>query len=192
MKRAVFFFIPIVFFAGIAFAEIKFKPSWIIKTKSGKYIEIVSLDNGVDKNNNHVFTYVTVNGDKGVLRQGEIANSTELITAIRTAQEAQAALRQPQYAPAPNNQHGYSHSATRPRSDGGESIIVSNCRREWGTNYRMVEYCINQQQESLNRIGGKRGHILDQCRQEWGDNYRMVEYCTNQQTEAKRRLDENY
>lgn len=66
--------------------------------------------------------------------------------------------------------------------------VTEKCSREWGTDYRMVEYCIKKQNEAIRNLSGQSGAILEKCRNEWGDDYRMVEYCTKKQTEAKRRL----
>lgn len=72
------------------------------------------------------------------------------------------------------------------KSDTG---IKARCKSEWKDDYRMVEFCINQQTESLNNLSRMRGSIQDKCREEWGTDYRMVEFCTKTQSDAKSRLE---
>ena len=43
-------------------------------------------------------------------------------------------------------------SYTRPSSSGG-SLILSQCRAEWGTKYRMVKYCVDRQSEAKRSLG---------------------------------------
>ncbi len=66
------------------------------------------------------------------------------------------------------------------------SIIIQNCKKKWGTNYRMVKYCIKQQQQALNYVAAvsNGGIIKQQCQSKWGTNYRMVKYCIGQQQQA--------
>jgi len=87
----------------------------------------------------------------------------------------------PASAPAPPRQSGAQASAG--------SIIRSHCSSEWGTDYRMVEYCVNQQTEAhskLQRIPNN--SMKSQCESEWGTDYRMIEYCYQTQAGAKQRL----
>lgn len=71
-----------------------------------------------------------------------------------------------------------------------QSTILSNCKGKWGTNYEMVEYCVEQQSQAKRNLSSHGGQILDDCRKKWGDNYEMVEYCSNQQNQAKRNLEQ--
>lgn len=74
--------------------------------------------------------------------------------------------------------------------------IRQRCGAEWGSNYRMVAYCIDRHVEAvgaLNRVPtGVPREIVDgivgRCRDEWGDNWRMVRYCRDRQVDAWRRL----
>lgn len=36
--------------------------------------------------------------------------------------------------------------------DGGDGAIYNRCLKEWGTDYRMLDWCINQQQEARTRV----------------------------------------
>ena len=38
--------------------------------------------------------------------------------------------------------------------------IRSNCFKQWNTNYRMVEFCIEQQSDSANRLGVTREYSV--------------------------------
>lgn len=68
--------------------------------------------------------------------------------------------------------------------------IRSACNDKWGTNYRMVKFCIEQQSTAKSSINGIKSTptIKGQCRDKWGTNYRMVKFCIDQQTEAKKGL----
>lgn len=68
--------------------------------------------------------------------------------------------------------------------------IKADCEAKWGTNYRMIKYCVNQQAEAVNSLvdADIDNEIMSMCRNKWGNNFRMVKYCVNQQSEAKRSL----
>ncbi|MCK5536071.1 MAG: hypothetical protein KAI79_04545 [Bacteroidales bacterium] len=69
------------------------------------------------------------------------------------------------------------------------SNIMSNCEGKWGTDYRMVKYCVDKQTKAFREIDNvPNGIIKQQCEEKWGVDYRMVKYCVDKQTEAKRSL----
>ncbi|MDX8499866.1 hypothetical protein RFM99_15715 [Mesorhizobium sp. VK4C] len=85
------------------------------------------------------------------------------------------------------------------KADSVISEIRANCSAEWQGDYRMQEYCINQQLEALRAIKPVVDsptpidrEILGKCVNEWrkpvGYDYRMVKYCYEQQISAYRRL----
>ncbi len=70
-----------------------------------------------------------------------------------------------------------------------EADIRSDCFNKWGDDYRMVEYCINQQNEAgakLHRIPND--SMKANCLSKWGSDYRMVVYCYEQQSGALQRI----
>ena len=75
------------------------------------------------------------------------------------------------------------------------SEIESTCSRQWGTDYRMVKYCIKEQTKSRNSI--KESHtyadseIEAYCRGAWNTDYRMVKYCIDDLTSTKDSLKAN-
>lgn len=86
---------------------------------------------------------------------------------------------------------------------GGENPleqIKTNCKAEWGSNYRMQKYCIDQQTSALQKLqtllqrygeGTEEFRIIGRCLAEWkgkavGYNYRMAHYCSEQQLSAYR------
>ena len=73
------------------------------------------------------------------------------------------------------------------------SDIERSCRGEWGTNYRMVKYCINEQTKARNNINpyNNNSGVERNCRDQWGTNYRMVKYCINEQTKARNSINES-
>ncbi|TIV98871.1 MAG: hypothetical protein E5V85_09780 [Mesorhizobium sp.] len=86
-----------------------------------------------------------------------------------------------------------------PKKTDSMSEIRANCSTEWRGDYRMQEYCINQQVEALralkpvvNSSTPVDREILGKCVHEWrkpvGYDYRMIKYCYEQQIEAYRRL----
>ena len=76
----------------------------------------------------------------------------------------------------------------RARASKNNSIIEADCREKWGRDYKMVEYCINRQQDAKSNLVNHGGTILEDCREKWGNDYKMVEYCSNRQREAKGNL----
>jgi hypothetical protein len=70
----------------------------------------------------------------------------------------------------------------------GESI-KSDCISKWGTDYRMIDYCVNKQTEALRSVQRiPSNSIKSQCQAKWGRDYRMIDYCYRKQVEAKQRL----
>jgi len=70
--------------------------------------------------------------------------------------------------------------------------IKENCMKEWGNNYRMVEYCVKRQSQAkswlLSNSAAIPPEILRRCKSEWKTNYRMVKYCVENQSKSKRNL----
>ena len=67
--------------------------------------------------------------------------------------------------------------------------IESDCRAKWGTDYRMVKYCIEQQREAKNAVNARsHGIIGTNCRTKWRQDYRMVKYCIEQQSQARQSI----
>lgn len=78
------------------------------------------------------------------------------------------------------------------------AAIKANCKVEWGTNYRMIAYCIDQQTTAMNNVaallkkypkGSEEYNIINRCAAEWpgatgGLNFRMTEYCSENQMKA--------
>ncbi|MCK4470050.1 MAG: hypothetical protein KAU60_17075, partial [Desulfobacterales bacterium] len=70
--------------------------------------------------------------------------------------------------------------------------ITQMCQDKWGSNYRMVLYCIKNQRNAKGEISGYSGTIKNNCKKKWGSNYRMVLYCIKNQSAAKREIERNY
>lgn len=70
--------------------------------------------------------------------------------------------------------------------------IKENAKNEWKDNYRMVEFEIDRQVESLDEIisniDSMGRDILDRAMEEWGNNFRMVLFEYDRQLESKKRL----
>lgn len=173
---------------SLAAGTVYFNPSWALKTKEGQYIDIVSLSTKETKAGEVLLVYTTSSGREGFLPAKDLENDEELIAAIKEAKEQLNKLHEQPYKPV-RNRRPASSSRNYARSSGPTSSIVTNCKQEWGTNYRMVDYCVKKQTGAHNRVSRMGGSILKRCREEWGNNYRMVEYCVEKQTEAKRRVD---
>jgi hypothetical protein len=81
--------------------------------------------------------------------------------------------------------------------------IMDNCTAKWGTDYRMIEYCRDNQVEAVQQVNRfledeatrePYKDILNTCAAKWteGDGYDwgMVVYCYTNQSEAYRRLNQ--
>lgn len=65
------------------------------------------------------------------------------------------------------------------------NIIMSDCQRKWGTDYKMVKYCANKQTEAHNSLSGLSDNVITRnCRSKWGTDYSMVKYCVDKQYNA--------
>jgi len=77
------------------------------------------------------------------------------------------------------------------------------CSEEWGTNYRMVEFCQERQFDAMSAVkrileetdgDAARTQIIQTCIQEWpegkGYNWRMAEFCYERQIESFNRLNQ--
>jgi len=79
-------------------------------------------------------------------------------------------------------------------SAGGEvtSIIKKHCANEWGKDYSMVEYCVNNEIEAFNKIVDYNNLIKDsplqlalrdKCAAKY-DSFRMRNYCIEKEDKA--------
>ena len=79
--------------------------------------------------------------------------------------------------------------------------IETYCHNDWEPNYSMVEFCINQQREGINKLvdvlAGIRSDtpeasIMSRCREDWFDTSRpnatMTLFCFERNREALNRL----
>lgn len=67
------------------------------------------------------------------------------------------------------------------------------CRKRWGSNYEMLQYCLKQQMKAEHSVArSPRDEIYNRCREKWGNNYEMVEYCIGNQTTARDNLRRNH
>lgn len=67
--------------------------------------------------------------------------------------------------------------------------IRNNCFQKWKTDYEMVEYCIEQQNEALSKLRRiPNSGIKSRCTNKWGQDYEMVVYCIEEQSGAAGRL----
>jgi hypothetical protein len=70
------------------------------------------------------------------------------------------------------------------------AIIETNARNEWGNDYRMVRWQIDQQTEAYNWLIKQKDYlsILKEAINEWGDDYGMVKWEYESQVEAYKNL----
>lgn len=79
-----------------------------------------------------------------------------------------------------------------------QGTIRAHCTKEWPTDYRMQAYCLQQQNESVVKMGQRfnagftstpEGRTITlQCFKEWPTDYRMQNYCVEQQLEGLKKL----
>lgn len=73
-----------------------------------------------------------------------------------------------------------------------KNTISDRCSNKWGTDYRMVKYCVDKQQTALRNLN-RRGNSLHSeigrhCTNKWSSNYSMVKYCIDKQQTALRTI----
>lgn len=80
-------------------------------------------------------------------------------------------------------------------SNAAGDSIRKKCRDEWGTDYRMVEYCIKKQTAAKGAVDRNRNNvpkeIMKFCEDEWRDDNRMLKYCIDKEVDALVFLNEN-
>ncbi len=74
-----------------------------------------------------------------------------------------------------------------------EATVKARCSAEWGTEYDMVAYCMDQSKAGHQEFANTVQHTLalpsiqaalGKCKTEWKDEWDMVNYCANQQIAA--------
>ncbi|MDF1854404.1 hypothetical protein [Pseudooceanicola sp.] len=74
-----------------------------------------------------------------------------------------------------------------------QKAINDKCDAKWGTDFRMVKYCREHQQEAGRKVDDLRARVvgngtaeivLRDCEKKWGTDYRMVAYCYEKQADA--------
>lgn len=72
---------------------------------------------------------------------------------------------------------------------GALETIKSDCTKKWGTDYKMVEYCVKRQVKAVKYLASfEDQEILSNCAVKWKRDFKMVKYCADRQLKAKRRL----
>lgn len=75
-------------------------------------------------------------------------------------------------------------------SDVIRDIIKPNCVKKWGTDYSMVEYCINKQKEAYISLQNSTDAIIfDACVKKWKEDFSMIKYCVDKQSTSKIKID---
>lgn len=71
-----------------------------------------------------------------------------------------------------------------------EATVKAKAMKEWGDDYRMVEYEFNLQMEAYSwLINQSQYHdIMKRAQREWGDDYRMIKYEYENQVESYQSL----
>ncbi len=71
--------------------------------------------------------------------------------------------------------------------------VKSECSTEWGNDFQMVKYCIDQRASGHKEFGDivarvtsstDLGKAMGNCESEWGNQWDMVAYCGNQQLQG--------
>jgi hypothetical protein len=69
------------------------------------------------------------------------------------------------------------------------SSIYTDCKKEWKTDYEMVEYCVKEQTKAKNWVSDLSNNgIRQRCEKQWKRDYEMIEWCIDEQTKAKNSL----
>ena len=67
--------------------------------------------------------------------------------------------------------------------------IIDKCQEKWGTNYKMIKYCVDKQNKAKRDISYLADDdIMRRCTDKWGTNYNMIRYCVDKQAKAKASL----
>lgn len=77
--------------------------------------------------------------------------------------------------------------------------IKARCEADWGTDYEMINFCVQDAKESFQRfsarietneaIYGFYDDSFDMCIRQWGQEWDMVDFCAAEQIAAWERID---
>ena len=69
------------------------------------------------------------------------------------------------------------------------------CEAKWGTDYKMIQYCINKQTKAVSELlkylamkDDVVNDIVISCAEQWKEDYQMLHYCTKKQYNAYKEL----
>ncbi len=85
-------------------------------------------------------------------------------------------------------------SSSPPSDAAARPLIEAKCRQEWKADFRMQEYCQDEQYQALQVLrsrsmqGSTLAGIRDKCAGEWKDDFRMRDYCEQEQLKALEHL----
>lgn len=86
-------------------------------------------------------------------------------------------------------------AANQPSARNATSVIREGCQKEWGTDFKMRQFCESQQRDALAKINQRPMSatsdlqaIRKQCLSEWPENFKMQDFCEEQQMKALREL----
>jgi len=90
-------------------------------------------------------------------------------------------------------QQAVQSSSEPPPEAQAAATIRSKCANKWPNDFRMQQYCREQQTEAFytlrsRRMTGTLARIREECARKWPDDFRMRNYCEEQQIEAYRNL----
>jgi len=208
MKKYIFHLLLIIAIPAVCWAgSINFAGgTWTIRRHHGasinvKKVEIETLEGGGD-----ILIYTLTDGSEGFENFSNITNLDQLLKMAKTGKYAP-------YDP-PKNSDREKYNRLKEESDrlqneintsernlqqeldqmaasGGQGI-QSSCEQKWGSDYSMVKYCIDKQEDAKRKVSARSGAIRTRCEQKWGADYSMVEYCIDKQTTAKGKIDSMY
>jgi len=75
-----------------------------------------------------------------------------------------------------------------------ETAAKDRCEKNWGTDFTMVEFCLNEDKSAFFQFAARGEDLTDRsrlfyepfnfCRREWGLDWSMVEFCAGEQVAA--------
>lgn len=107
-----------------------------------------------------------------------ISPSPSLQASVKPSVVPAKATNKPKPTPTPTSTPQSQSQPSWPDRPTAEATVKAKAMKEWGDDYRMVEYEFNLQMEAYSWLVNQTQYpdIMKRAQREWGDDYRMVKY----------------
>lgn len=165
--------------------------TWTIRQHQGSSITVKKVVIDELEDGSSVLIYTSPNGSEGFVEAKKVSNLDDLLQMVKTGEFVQdydkSATKYKRHKKT-NTKKGHYNQQLNKKTISSDNGIYSNCKQQWGTDQKMVDFCINQQTTAKRNVSSHSGGIRSRCEQKWGTDFKMVAFCIDQQTTAKTKV----